>query len=227
MGVRPTSKFCKFSNHIDNILFYGKGLGTKYFQQYTPHLESYLKRYRENDDDGKGPYSLSSMNNIGRFDKNKFYEFQGTYPPPAGWLFKKETMQKMWDEGLIVKLPTRNRLYYKSYLKNNKGSPIKNYWDDISSRHGVLANKKYDSTDEKTNRYPTQKPVKLLERIILSSSEEGDTVADFFCGSGTTLIAAEQLKRKWIGCDKEKIAIQVAQKRMKNEAGTKIKPCLI
>ena len=52
--------------------------------------------------------------------------------------------------------------------------------------------------------YPTQKPLKLLDRIIKASSNEGDIVLDPFCGSGTTLISAERLKRKWIGIDKNK-----------------------
>ncbi len=62
--------------------------------------------------------------------------------------------------------------------------------------------------------YPTQKPEKLLERIILSSSNQGDIVADFFCGSGTTLAVAEKLGRKWIGADLGKFAIHTARKRM-------------
>ena len=62
--------------------------------------------------------------------------------------------------------------------------------------------------------YPTQKPEKLLERIIKSSSKENDLVADFFCGSGTTLSVAEKLNRKWIGCDLGKFAIHTSRKRL-------------
>jgi len=62
--------------------------------------------------------------------------------------------------------------------------------------------------------YPTQKPEKLLERIIKASSNKGDLVADFFCGSGTTLAVAEKLGRKWIGSDLGKFAIHAARKRM-------------
>ena len=60
----------------------------------------------------------------------------------------------------------------------------------------------------------TQKPEVLLKRIILASSNPGDIVADFFCGSGTTLAAAEKLDRKWIGCDLSKFAIQITRKRL-------------
>ncbi len=62
--------------------------------------------------------------------------------------------------------------------------------------------------------YPTQKPLALLERIILTGSNSGDLIADFFCGSGTTLEAAQKLGRKWIGCDLGKIAIHTCRKRM-------------
>ena len=64
--------------------------------------------------------------------------------------------------------------------------------------------------------YPTQKPVRLVERIILTATNEGDLVADFFCGSGTVLEAAQKLGRKWIGCDIGKIATHTCRKRMIN-----------
>jgi SAM-dependent methyltransferase len=62
--------------------------------------------------------------------------------------------------------------------------------------------------------YPTQKPEALLERIIQASSNEGDLVADFFCGSGTTAAVAKKLGRKWIVCDLGKFAIHTTRKRM-------------
>jgi len=62
--------------------------------------------------------------------------------------------------------------------------------------------------------YPTQKPTALLERIIKSSSRAGDIVADFFCGSGTTLAVAEKLGRKWIGADLGRFSIHTTRKRM-------------
>jgi adenine-specific DNA-methyltransferase len=62
--------------------------------------------------------------------------------------------------------------------------------------------------------FPTQKPEKLLERVILASSNEGDLVADFFCGSGTTLAVAEKLGRRWIGVDLGRYAIHTSRKRL-------------
>jgi len=64
--------------------------------------------------------------------------------------------------------------------------------------------------------YPSQKPERLLERIILASSHEGDLVADFFCGSGTTLVVAKRLKRRWLGADISAEAQRVALGRIAN-----------
>ena len=65
--------------------------------------------------------------------------------------------------------------------------------------------------------YPTQKPEALLERIILASSNEGDVVADFFCGSGTTAAVAERLGRRWIACDDSDAAVRMTQDRLRCE----------
>jgi len=62
--------------------------------------------------------------------------------------------------------------------------------------------------------YPTQKPEALLERLILASSDAGDLVADFFCGSGTTLAVAQRLGRAWVGCDENPGAVRIASKRL-------------
>jgi site-specific DNA-methyltransferase (adenine-specific)/adenine-specific DNA-methyltransferase len=87
-----------------------------------------------------------------------------------------------------------------------RGTPITDWWTDIKVPTGP-ANK------EKVG-YPTQKPEALLERIIKVSSNEGDLVADFFCGSGTTAAIAEKLGRKWICTDLGKFAIHTTRKRL-------------
>jgi adenine-specific DNA-methyltransferase len=88
-----------------------------------------------------------------------------------------------------------------------KGSIIRDVWDDIPE---VRQNPRY----EEALSFATQKPEALLRRIILASSNPGDIVADFFCGSGTTLAVAEKLGRRWIGSDLSKFAIQVTRKRL-------------
>jgi DNA modification methylase len=70
------------------------------------------------------------------------------------------------------------------------------------------------ATSRERRGYPTQKPEPLLERIILASSNEGDVVADFFCGSGTTAAVAQRLGRAWIACDESADAIAIAAERL-------------
>ena len=94
------------------------------------------------------------------------------------------------------------------YLDENPGSPITTLWDE----EGLQLN---TSSAERVD-YPTQKPESLLERIINSSSNPGDIVADFFMGSGTSLAVAEKHGRKWIGSDLGKFSIHTARKRMIN-----------
>jgi len=98
------------------------------------------------------------------------------------------------------------KLAEKVYIENPElGMFPRDVWADIPY---VRAN-----TSE-YQAYDTQKPEALLRRIILASSNPGDIVADFFCGSGTTLAAAEKLGRRWTGCDLSKFAIQVTRKRL-------------
>ena len=126
-----------------------------------------------------------------------------------------------------IKIPLREKIKRPSRIwdsennnlkikRNADGSPIyieysEKYIDDvwdIPQRSTVVpASREFIG-------YPTQKPEELLRRIILSSSNKGDVVADFFCGSGTTLAVAEKLSRRWIGSDLSKYAIQVTRKRL-------------
>ena len=93
--------------------------------------------------------------------------------------------------------------YYKYYL--DEGKIPEDYWTDINSLQSGVTERL---------SYPTQKPEALLERIIKASSNENDIVADFFCGSGTTLAVAEKLGRKWIGCDNNLKAIETIKSRL-------------
>lgn len=94
--------------------------------------------------------------------------------------------------------------YGKKYYVN--GKIPEDWWTDIPSMLRTEHN-------ERTN-YPTQKPEALLEKIILASSNIGDTVADFFAGSGTTAAVAHRLNRKWIICDKSEKSIDVIKTRL-------------
>lgn len=103
---------------------------------------------------------------------------------------------------------SRNYDTRRQYLDESPGVPVSTIWDDIpniAQYHG------YEYLD-----YPTQKPEKLLERIIKTSTNKDDIVVDLFAGSGTTLAVSEKLGRKWIGSDLGKFSIHTARKRMIN-----------
>lgn len=84
---------------------------------------------------------------------------------------------------------------------------VRDVWDHDATKPLISGSSEYVD-------YPTQKPEGLLERIITASSQEGDIVADFFSGSGTTLAVAQRLGRRWIGCDINIGALQTATKRL-------------
>ena len=115
---------------------------------------------------------------------------------------------------------SRFKGYYNRFVKEHHRKPGKG--DVILQIEGNTIDSVWDvkAIDPKNKEerlgYPTQKPTKLLERIIKASSNENDLVADFFCGSGTTLAVAEKLGRKWIGSDLGKFAIHTTRKRMIN-----------
>ena len=106
------------------------------------------------------------------------------------------------------------KIYYNAdgserrvYLDTSKGRPVTDTWTDIIGFQTVNRSGEYLD-------YPTQKPEALLKRMIKTSANEGDIVADFFCGSGTTAAVAEKLDRKWIVSDLGKFAIHTTRKRM-------------
>ena len=95
----------------------------------------------------------------------------------------------------------------KQYLDELKGIALTDVWDDIMSFQQA-------ATSQEIVGYPTQKPEELLARIIKSSTNEGDLVMDFFGGSGTSMVVAEKLGRRWITCDLGKLSYFTMQKRL-------------
>lgn len=95
----------------------------------------------------------------------------------------------------------------KRFLEDAPGIPIQDVWTDIKIMHNLAAERL---------GYPTQKPLALLERIVAASSKPGDIVLDPFCGCGTTIHAAQKLKRQWIGIDVTHLAISLIEKRLKD-----------
>ena len=100
-----------------------------------------------------------------------------------------------------MNLPTKGEIEVAcSQVDAKDGKVVETVWSDINRLSDVI--------------YPTQKPEALIERILKASSNEGDLVADFFCGSGTTAAVAEKLGRKWIVTDLGKFAIHTTRKRL-------------
>jgi len=122
---------------------------------------------------------------------------------PVGTRSQK-SIAEMKKEGKVFE-DKNGKLKIKTYLKDLEGIVLDDNWIDISEVNVM--------SDERVF-YPTQKPEKFLKRIIQISSNEGDLVADFFCGSGTTLAVAEKLNRKWIGSDLGRFSIHTTRKRM-------------
>lgn len=108
-----------------------------------------------------------------------------------------------------------NVVWEKQYLDESKGVPVSTVWTDIKQIYAdPRAYKDNQSAHSEIQGYDTQKPESLLERIIQASSNEGDIVADFFMGSGTTGAVAEKLGRRWIMSDLGKPACLVSRKRL-------------
>ncbi|TFF95601.1 MAG: site-specific DNA-methyltransferase [Promethearchaeota archaeon] len=140
--------------------------------------------------------------NILYYTKSDEFTFHKQYTP-----YKKEYIKKMFrykdKDGRLY----RKRRGGRQYLDEKPGTVVGDVWNDIYSYQTRTRSKEYLG-------YPTQKPEKLLERIILASSNEGEIVADFFCGSGTTLAVAERLNRKWVGTDINPNALELCKKRL-------------
>lgn len=206
----------KFAAVTDVILYYAASKATKFNVQHTDHDPDYVEKfYKFDDGDGRGRYRLGDMSapkgggmaaiNKATGKPNGWYIYKGYEPPATGWRYSPETMARLDSEGRIY-FPmhkdgtpdTSRRLALKRFLREQKGNIVTNVWTDIPPVQGG------DSLG-----YPTQKPLPLLERIILASTQKGDRVFDPFCGCGTTIYAATRLEREWIGCDIAILAVKL------------------
>jgi site-specific DNA-methyltransferase (adenine-specific) len=124
-----------------------------------------------------------------------------------------------WNEAELEKFDKEeDDRRYKSYMKNGKeirqyldlcpGIPIGDIWNDIKTfQFSSIAR-------TESVKYPTQKPLGLMKRIISASSDEGDIILDAFCGSGTTIVAAKMLGRSGIGIDASENACKISEERL-------------
>ena len=191
-----------FGSINDVILVVSKSDQYTFNIQYTPYGDEYLKKYNLMDEDGR-KYQLFDITGPGGAEKgNPYYELMGL---KRHWRFSQKNAEELIKQGRIVQPKPGGMPRYKRYLDEMQGLPLQNIWEDISPVNSQALDR---------SGYPTQKPDSVLERIIKVSSNPGDLVLDCFVGSGTTAVVAQQLGRRWIGCDINKGAIQTTAKRL-------------
>jgi adenine-specific DNA-methyltransferase len=200
------------SRDFHSILWYSKGKNYTFNNIYTSLSDKTKKKFNKDDNNGRGPYRLiplqkpTAHSNITRFDYIDNFGKRWRCPE-KGWRMSEEKLKLLENDNRLYL--QGNTLYQKSYWneRESSGKLIGNLWDDITNLQGT----NYENTE-----YPTQKPEKLLQRIITMCTKENDLILDAFAGSGTTLCAAEKLKRRWVGIDSSEIAIKVIMDRLLN-----------
>lgn len=193
-----------FGRNTDTIFLYSKTDFPIWNPQYQPYSQEVINRdYKYIDEETGERYRLTPVDGPGGASKgNPFYEFLGV---SGYWRYSQKTMQELYEKGEIVLSSTGKSLSRKKYLKDAMGTPVTELWDDLN-RVSPTSNERLD--------YPTQKPECLLERILLTSSNQGSLVFDCFMGSGTTQAVAMKLGRRFIGADINLGSIQTTTKRL-------------
>ena len=205
----------RYGNVADNILYYVKTDAATWNKQYEDYGAKQLSRFRQRDADGR-MYKLDDLTAPRPNSNSGKFTWRGTRPSASrGWGYRIEQLEEWWAEGRIQAkrdgTPRMDGL--KVYLDESQGKPLQNIWTDIP---------RIPNTSSERMGYATQKPVALLERIIKSSSNEGDVIFDPFCGCATTLEAAQRLNRRWVGIDVAIHAIKrVAKVRLQDRLGLK------
>ena len=179
----------QFPRNYDLILYYAKTPAAPFFRPYS------IDRL---------PVGQASRRGFRRDEEGRWFK-----TAPRGD-YTDESVARLAAAGRIHHTRT-GKVRVKYFLDEEDGhvverQPMGDVWSDIPDMmHAAAA--------ERTG-FPTQKPKALLTRLMEASTIEGDLVADFFCGSGTTLVAAEMLGRRWIGCDAGDAAIEVTRERL-------------
>ena len=204
---------------IDVILWYSKTEDLVYHQQYQHLTDEEINEkfpYIENETGRKFTHEkLEQSANAYSIGEKRIIDGREV-TTCVGWRWTQETFDKRLQENPhLIFWTSKGRPRYKRYADEYLGRKIGNLWTDIPS----LA-----SNEKERLGYPTQKPEALIKRIIEMTSNEGDLVADFFCGSGTTLTAAEKLNRRWIGVDSSEYIINLTKNRLLSIGNSK---CLL
>lgn len=176
----------RFNTATDSLFLYSK-TENYFFQNTKKKLDTTKKeRWHSLDSQGQGGPRVI-------FGKELY--------PPSGrhWTFSQENIDKMISDGRIRLNPNTGKPEYK--LEETDEQILDSNWTDIPGYSFSTG-------------YPTENAEQLLERVLLSASKEGDLIADFFSGSGTTIAVAEKLGRRWIGADIGRFSIHTIRKRL-------------
>ena len=200
----------KLGSTIDIIFKCNKIAKPKFNLLFQAKDEVYLENSFKNKDE-VGNYALGHLVTE-KTKKGYIYEVNidgRVFNPKSGWRIKETELKKLIEDNRIH-LPKKAEanLYKKIYLSENPGKACTDLWDDI---HSI-------SQGSEERKYPTAKPIKLLERLIQISTDENDTVFDPMCGSGTTGQACNNINRKCILCDINKDIIPIVKSRFNKDA---------
>ena len=200
----------------DVILFYTRSDDFVWIPQYTPYSETYLDAFYTHRDVNGRCWRRSDLTGAGIRHGETGKEWRGIDVTAKGrhWQVPPRILDE-WDKAGKIHWPAKEDgvPMFKRYADEMPGVPLQDMWTDIPPLHNLAAERL---------GYPTQKPEMLLERILAASSNEGDIILDPFCGCGTTIHAAQKLKREWIGIDITHLAISLIEKRL-NDAFPGIK----
>ncbi|MBI2851384.1 MAG: site-specific DNA-methyltransferase [Chloroflexi bacterium] len=194
-----------YGNISDYILFYTKTnnyVWNRPMENWT--MEKADKEYTYIEENTGRRYKKVPIHAPGIRHGETGQPWRGMNPPPGKhWQFTPKTLDELDAKGEIYWSPTGNPRR-KIYFDQSEGVQLQDIWLEFKDAHNQMV---------KISGYPTEKNPALVERIIKTSSNPGDLVLDCFCGSGTTLAVASELKRTWVGIDNSQEAIATTLKR--------------
>ncbi len=198
----------QFSIDHNTILVYSKNEG--WLSKKLPPKISQVSHFKNPDNDPRGPWFDGNPISSPNYRENLIYEILtpiGTTikSPKNGWRWSKETLIEKMSTGEIYFNKDYTNIKRRTYLSDSKGLPPSSLWDDIEetghNRQAKYEQKKLFPQWSKSQWFDTPKPEKLIKKILLVSTNEGDLVLDSFLGSGTTAAVAQKMKRKYIGIE--------------------------
>ncbi|MBI3734002.1 MAG: site-specific DNA-methyltransferase, partial [Chloroflexi bacterium] len=195
-----------YGNIHDIIYFYSKSENFKWLKPYAERDEAKIALDFPQIDESGRRYKTAPLHAPGIRHGESGKPWHRLTPPPGNhWRYVHATLDDLNSQGRIEWSSTGNPRE-KIYADESSGLFLQDIWLGVK---------------DKKEEYPTAKNPEVLERIIRTSSGEGDLVLDSFCGSGTTAAVAEKLNRRWIACDLGRFAIHTTRKRLLGIAGVK------